>query len=276
MVRASDLSERDLAVLADLARVRLLTGRFVERLQLSEGSPLTRARRTRSLLQRLNDMGLVTRMERQVGGVRAGSSGFVYALAANGQRLTTGHGPVGGVRRRRPWEPARLFVDHILAVSEVFVDLREAEREQRIELLAFEAEPACWRHWHGQSNEALILKPDAFTVIGSGDFEHSWFVEVDLGTESRSVIKRKAMVYAHYWRSGEEQRQRGLFPRVLWLTDTERRRDDLTEALASLDPELWQLFQVGLRRGAVELVARDDKEQQQRKEQPHERTTTNQ
>jgi hypothetical protein len=252
-----DLSDRDGAVLGDLARVRLLTGRHIQRLHVGEGSSLTQARRTRSLLQRLNDMEVVHRLERRIGGLRAGSSGFIYGLAPRGQRIVSGHGPAGGKRLRRPWESSRWFVEHVLAVSELFVALQETACGGAIELLTFEAEPASWRRWHGPSGERLIVKPDAFVVIGRADYEYASFVEVDRSTESLSVIRRKALVYIAYWRAGNEQRAIGIFPLVVWLVPNERRKSAIVEVLSALDPETWQLFRVGLFGKAVPLLSGD-------------------
>ena len=250
-----ELSERDWAVLRDLARVRLLTGRHVQRMHVHDGSPLTQARRTRALLQRLHDHELVARMERQVGGVQAGSSGFVYALAARGQRLVSNKGPAGGGRLRRPWEPSRLFVDHLLAVSELYVALREAEGTKELELLDFQAEPACWRWWLGPGGERLVLKPDAFVAVGVGDYEHRTFVEVDLATESRTVIRRKAETYVAYWQSGVEDERFGVFPRVLFAVPDVRRQEQVVGVLAQLDPEAWQLFRVVLTDEAIWVLS---------------------
>lgn len=259
--RHDDLSLRDRAVLDDLARVRLLTGRLIQRLRMGEGSLLTQARRTRSLLQRLNDHGLVTRLERRIGGVRAGSSGFVYGLAPAGQRLTNGHGPAGGKRLRRPWEPSHWFAEHILAVSELYVALREAEHVGQLELIEFTAEPASWRHWLGPAGERQLLKPDAFVHVVRDDFEYLSFVEVDRSTESGSVLRRKALAYAAYWQSGLEQQRTGLFPRVLWLVETERRKAQLVDVLAQLDPETWRLHRVGLTGDVVALLSGADEHQ---------------
>ncbi len=255
---SGELSPREWAVLSDLARVRLLTGRQVQRLHLREGSPLTQARRTRSLLQRMNDLGLVHRLERRIGGVSAGSAGFVYGLAPSGQRLTTDRGPAGGRRRRRPWEPSRYFINHVLAVSELYVQLRAAEAASELELLAFEAEPECWRAWTGLGSERRLLKPDAFVSVATGDYEHRSFVEVDLSTESMSVLRRKTLVYVDYWQSGTEQQRHGVFPKVVWLVPDERRRSQLVAVLGRLPAETWQLFQVALIGDAVAaLSARD-------------------
>jgi hypothetical protein len=245
-------------VLNDLARVRLLTGRHVERLHVQDGSPLTQARRTRSLLQRLYDLGLVSRLERRVGGLHAGSAGFVYGLAPLGQRLTTERGPAGGRRLRRPWEASRYFVDHILAVSELYVQLRELERAGRFELLRFDGEPSCWRTWTGHGGERLVLKPDAYVVLARRDFEFASFIEVNRSTESLNVIRRKAQTYVTYFQAGVEQHAHGLFPRVVWLPDTEQRRERLIDGLARLDSEHWRLFGVGLLADAERLLTNHD------------------
>jgi hypothetical protein len=239
-----ELSERDWAILRDLARVRLLTARHVQRLHFHDGSPLTKARRSRSALQRLNDMKLVHRLERRVGGVYAGSAGFVYGLAAKGQRLVSGTGPAGGRRLRKPWEPSSSFTDHILAVSDLYVQLRELERSGSCDLIDFAAEPACWRWWTGPSGERLVCKPDAAVVVGVGDDERHFFVEVDRSTESLTVIRRKAETYVAHYLSGAEQQRLGLYPRVCFGVPDDKRQSQVVDVLGRLDPEHWRLFQV--------------------------------
>ena len=44
-------------------------------------------------------------------------------------------------------EPGLAFVRHTLAVTELYVRLREAERAGTLELLEFEPEPECWRSY---------------------------------------------------------------------------------------------------------------------------------
>ncbi len=243
-VELAVLSEREWAILHDLARVRLLTGRHVQRLHVHEGSPLTQARRARSTLQRLNDLGLVHRLERRIGGVYAGSSGFVYGLASKGQRLVSGVGPAGGRRLRKPWEPSSSFTNHVLDVSELYVSLREVERRGELQLHTFDAEPAGWRWWTGGHGERLLLKPDAFTVVRTGELEHRRFVEVDRSTESLSVIRRKAEGFVAYYESGHEQQRFGIFPKVLFVVLSGKRCEQVGDVLSRLSAEYWRLFQV--------------------------------
>jgi Replication-relaxation len=68
-------------------------------------------------------------------------------------------------------------------------------------------------------------------VTASPDFEDSWFIEVDRGTESLPTLLRKCGRYEEYRRSGIEQRDRQVFPLVLWLLLDERRRHVLGAAL---------------------------------------------
>jgi hypothetical protein len=251
---ARQLSERDWRVLHDVARVRLLSARQVERLHVHDGSPLTHARRARALTQRLFDLQLLTRLERRVGGVHAGSAGFVYGLSSMGQRLASGVGPAGGRRVRKPWEPSPPFVDHILGVSELYVRLRESELDKRLEGLVFEAEPACWRYWTGLGGERLVLKPDAFVQFGAGDYEYHYFVELDRSSQSRTVLQKKGETYARFFLSGVEQQRTGIFPRVLFVALSQGRVEQIVEALSGLDADFWRLFQVQTTKDAFEDV----------------------
>jgi hypothetical protein len=238
------LSERDLAILRDFGLVRLLTGHHVQRLHFGDGSPLTQARRSRSTLQRLCDAGWLVRLDRRVGGVHAGSAGLTFSPSARAQRLLTKRGPAGGRRLRRPWEPSAAFTDHVLTGSELYVRLRELEASGSIEELRFESEPICWRYWLGPSGERLVVKPDAFVSFLTNDYDHALLIEVDRGSQSRTVIRNKGRIYVDYFHSGSEQHRTGYFPRVVFITTDDDRRAVIVDALAGLDAEDWQLFQV--------------------------------
>lgn len=247
------LRSRDLAVLRSLARLRLLTGEQVRRLHVAEGSAATQARRARALLQRLADLRLVVRLGRQVGGVHAGSSGFIYGLSGHGQAVLATDGPHGG-RRRRVWETSPSFQDHVLNVAEVYTRLAEAERGGQIELLAFDAEPACWRGFPGIGGQAVTLKPDAYVRLGIGDLERSAFIEVDRGTESAPTLARKCGVYVAYWRSGSEQAKHDVFPSVVWLASNARGADRIAGVLHRLPRDAQHLFEVALLADAVPVL----------------------
>lgn len=254
---SGELSDRDWLILQDVARVRLLCTRQIEQLHFTEGSALTQARRSRRSLERLHDLGLLHRFERRVGGSHAGSAGYIYGLDTLGQRVLDTRGPAGGIRRRRPWEPSALFFRHMLAVSQLYVDLRRAEEAGALDLLSFDAEPACWRTYLGVGGEPMTLKPDAYLSAGVGEFEEYAFVEVDLGSESLSVIRRKAEAYVRYWQSGREQATCAVFPRVVFLVTTERRREQVVKSLVGLPAEQGQLFVVAKVSDAIKVLRGD-------------------
>ncbi|MBB4910531.1 replication-relaxation family protein [Actinophytocola algeriensis] len=246
------MSELDLTALNSLDRLRLLTTNHVQRLHLATGSPATRSRRTRALLRRLTDRGLVVRLPRDIGGHRAGSATSTFCLTRLGQAVLTA--PEVPPRRRMLWQTKPYFQDHMLAVAELYVGLVEACRDKNAELLAFEAEPTCWRRFSGPGGETLILKPDAVVRVGTGDFELASFIEVDLGTESLPTIHRKCQVYLRYWRSGQEQRDHGVFPRVWWLVHDLARLKAIVRVVGRLPSDAQPLFAIALTEEAADQL----------------------
>jgi hypothetical protein len=237
-------SDRDRAVLATLVRLRVATGAQLSRLHFTEVQP----RQTRLALESLVRRHLAVRLPRLVGGVRAGSAGYVYALDAAGLRL------VRPARRPgRPWAVGAAFLTHSLAVTELYVGLVEQERAGKVRLVDFATEPACWRSFYGPGGGRLVLKPDAFAVLrlGDGRYEDRWFIEVDQGTESLPTIGRKCEAYRRYWQSGAELAHSEVFPRVLWIAPSVSRAEALVEVCGRQPAEAWQLFVVTTRDAAA-------------------------
>jgi hypothetical protein len=216
------LSELDLDVIGTVAFVRMASGSQLNRL-FWPTTP-SGARTARRHLKRLTDLRVLTRLHRQVGGIRGGSQGYTYALDVNGQRIaqTMHHHTI-----RRP-TPSDAFVDHTLAVTEVLVTLRTTAP---VEPLEFQAEPRCWRRYTGRAGRTQTLRPDGFARWATGEWELSAFLEIDRATEHPGRISRKADQYVRYWRTGDEQRLHDVFPTVLWLAPTERRAQVLRTVL---------------------------------------------
>src|SRR5262245_2204849 len=84
---AEGLGARDWAILTDVARLRVLTGRQIERLHFAQLGGMHRDRTRRRVLERLVALQLLATLERRIGGVRAGSAGLMYVLGPAGQRL---------------------------------------------------------------------------------------------------------------------------------------------------------------------------------------------
>jgi hypothetical protein len=240
------ISERDLDVLRSVRQHRFLTARQIEALHFADhATALAGARVCRRVLARLSEHRLLVRLERRVGGVRAGSASYVYALGPAGSRLVD-------ERRRRLNEPSPLFLMHTLAVAQTHVELVQAGRVGDVDLVGVEVEPACWRRYVGAGGAPEAVKPDLYVVTGSGDFEDCWFIEIDCGTESPQAIRRKCRAYESYWRSGRAQAAHGTFPLVAWSAPTKERAARIGQTIAATRHLKRELFRVTI---AGELVA---------------------
>lgn len=235
------LSERDERLLRDLARLRVASASQLIRLHFAEGTEIGRQRRGQAALRRLTQDGYLDRLPRRIGGPGSGSARFVYQLGYRGQRLVR-----PGSRARTPGDVSYPFVLHGVAVSEVVVQLVEAERAGRGRDLRVETESDVWRHFVDGSGRPVVLKPDLGVRLQVEGIERAWFVEVDRSTESLTAVGRKAGQYLRYWRSGREQAVLGAFPRVLWSVPDERRAAGLRRTFERLPAPAEAMFTVAL------------------------------
>jgi hypothetical protein len=246
------LSARDMGIIGQVADLRLMSARQIQAVHFPDAEhdnqqAATRARQR--VLERLIRERLLIRLDRRIGGVRAGSVGFVFALGPVGQRVLAMDGP-----RRRSHEPTLRFVDHTLAISQLVVDVAVACRRGLLDVLDVQAEPTSWREFSGIGGRRL-LRPDAFLALDSDGYELRWFIEVDRATESLPVVVRKCRLYADYYQSGKEQANRGgVFPRVCWIVPDGLRAERLRQAIAR-DRELPErLFVVTTAAGALDVL----------------------
>lgn len=251
----SRLTPRDLAVLKSVADLRFVTGNQLTRLHfVSDGDEASRARAARRALLGLTRLDCLARLPRVVGGVRAGSAGFVYHLGLAGQKLAMRFGWQSTRRGRRSRSPGTLFLHHTLQVAELHIRLVEADRAHRLELLELSAEPASWRSFRGIGTQR-VLKPDSFVRIGFGEWEHVFFVEVDRGTEGSQTIAGKLQDYLAYEASGIEQREHGVFPKVLWVVPDVARAEVVAGEIEQLAAAGRELFGVVEFKDVVEAIA---------------------
>lgn len=239
-----DLSDRERAVLRSLADCRLLTTGLLQRLHfadhLTEGAA---SRICRRVLARLQRLGVVEHLDRRIGGIRAGSASYVWRVGPVGERLLR----QDETPRGRHKQPGLRFIDHVLAIAECSVQLIEADRRGDLELITTEHEPACWRSFLGVHGSAETLKPDLYAVTANAEYEDSWFIEVDRGTESLPTVMRKCAQYARFQQSGREQANRGVFPAVLWVVPDDGRATAMAAAIRrhyGPDQELFRLTTV--------------------------------
>lgn len=248
---AVSLSARDYAVIRELAALRFLSGSQAARLCFAGSEHRTDAiRAARRALLRLNRLEVVDRLPRAIGGEKPGSASFVYCLAPAGQRLAAQCGWLPDRRTRRVLLPGRLFVTHALAVAELHTRLVEGARAGRIELLERAAEPACWRQFSG-----VTIKPDSYLRLGVGDFEDSYFIEVDQGTEGSRAIDRQLECYLAYHATAREQAERGVFPKVLWLASDTDRAEVLADLIGRQPHPAGELFAVAEFDQALNVVS---------------------
>ena len=106
---ANELSGREREITQTVERLRLLSGKQVERLYFAETTnPSSRARLTRRILARLVERRLLDRLERRIGGVRAGAAGHVYYATPGAQRLVSYWQGNGTRRVRSRYEPTKM------------------------------------------------------------------------------------------------------------------------------------------------------------------------
>jgi hypothetical protein len=230
------LTDRERSILESVARFRYLTGRQIQLLHFFDHSTDVSAARTcRRVMERLIAGRLVQRAHRRIGGVRPGSSSFVYGLSELGHRLVYDDG------RRRWHEPSDRFLDHTLAIADLAVALHQADRRGDVELVSYETEPANWRRFPTGLGGFDTLKPDLTLTLGDGDYEDRWFVEVDRGTASLRAVATKCATYIAYLRTGIEQRTHDAFPRVLWTTARSERAEKILSTIEDLraQPKLF-------------------------------------
>jgi hypothetical protein len=238
------LSNRDIAIVRSVYACRLMSTKHIERLHFLpyNRTAYTAARICRRVLQRLADEQVLRRRDRRIGGVRAGSASYVYALGPVGARLVSD-------KRVHYYtsDPSDYFFEHTLALAELYVQLHEQTRLGRFTLLEVQTEPPCWRTFTTLEAGKQTLKPDMFVRLGKGDEEISYFIEMDRGTTYAPALLKKLKTYEQYFASGTEQKQHGVFPQVLWIVPDEKRKamlEKLTKEINSRLPGICKVATV--------------------------------
>ena len=230
-------------LLALVAAHRFATTTQLARLTAPEyASPGSALRQTQRHLASLAQQRLLTSLERRVGGWQGGSAVTIWAATTRGhRRVAADEGEEEVPRRQRPREVSTTFLDHLLAITEVRTGIEEAVRQEADTEAAVALEPDCWRTALSPSGQVQVLRPDLAVTITSPAYEDRYLVEVDRATEN------PGRVIATCWRYQEHQAQVGdgdVFPLVVWLVPTDRRRHRLERAIAHSTGLLRDLFRV--------------------------------
>ncbi len=245
-------------ILASVAVHRFLTTRQICRLHFRDKPTETAALRSANrTLDKLRGLQTIAALDRRIGGARAGSGAYVWSLGHIGTRLLQRGDDVDGLpRRQRASEPSRTFLEHTLAVAEVSLRLTEAANRGGVAVLDVQHEPACWRPYTGPGGGTVRLKPDLAVVTATEDFEDHWFFEVDLATEPPSRVVRACLNYQAYSQSGVEQQRLGLFPAVVWIVPSGRRKETIRSRLEQNESVSDRLFRVITLDELEELIKR--------------------
>lgn len=214
------------------------THRYATTRQLSDINRITNVyanarsalRQTTRRLNRHHALGLIDHLARRIGGVRAGSTGYIWYLREPGHRLTTPDQP----RRYRHSEPSRTFLAHTLAITEARLVIERAAHDVGGHLSVLRTEPDCWRQWLLPGGGRRWLKPDleAITTTATDDEDH-WLFEIDLDTENPARLLTKCHDYQDHLNTGTEQASAGYYPQVVWIMNNPRRAARLTEQIAA-------------------------------------------
>jgi hypothetical protein len=215
-----------------LLELRFATTEQLARITASKyGSKRSAIRQTTRHLTALENHGLLLRLERRVGGWQGGSTPTIWALTTSGHRAITGQG--GG--RQRPQLISTTFLEHLLAIAESRIIAVETVRTIPDASLIVQTEPACWRSYLGPHGQQLTVRPDLHLTVITSRYTDRYFVEVDRATENPARVIATCWQYLHYRRTGAEQKARGVFPAVLWIVPTQKRREQLRTHIAAAD-----------------------------------------
>ena len=239
-----EISDKDRAILESLRVCRYLTGQQIVRLYFSgdaqkkETTILSAAYRC---LNRLKDWGLIRSLQRRIGGVRAGSGSFVWTLTSGGFRLLCLDS--GAKQSRKQFrEPSLHFLEHTLIISEAYLQLTQICFKHNVALSKVNFEPDCWRRYSAKNGKAIILKPDLYAVTRGSGYEDCWFLEIDRATETPERVVEKCGRYIQYLCTGAEQKQRGVFPYVVWIVPDTKRKNSLTAHIDKAFPRGANIF----------------------------------
>lgn len=219
--------DRDRLIVLSVARFGQLTAghlRAMHFYDLASQTPLDRA------LKRLVERRYLARIERRmVGGTGAGSGQYVYQLGRQGWALAG---------REKAYHPYRSVHYHTLAIADVYVELLYLQQDDRIEIDNYITEPETVTAIAG-----VELRPDLFAEV----YDHingrtvTLWVEVDMGTERMSIIRKKL---ADYWHAYQHADEGQVFPQVLFIAPDRERAKELRYTVAQGAEEAQELFVV--------------------------------
>ncbi|MBJ8343968.1 replication-relaxation family protein [Antrihabitans sp. YC2-6] len=238
------LFDRDVAMLRDVGRFRLLRTSQVNFLHFHDVSDTPRKR---SLIRCVGANMLRVIETPAPGGSRGGNAENYYQLTREGHKA---YG-VGEYRLIKAVYPER----HKVQVAEVYISAIQAFRDGWLE----EASDTTTDPYSAEQIGGVEIDPDLYLDVRVPEFRHRWryWVEVDLATENIGKIKAKLQRYAYvhqYIKEQQAEAERSGIPnkwstyrvrRVLWLVEDDKRLRQLKKWI--IDAEVpANLFEVHL------------------------------
>ncbi|MBB4910597.1 replication-relaxation family protein [Actinophytocola algeriensis] len=211
-----------------VAQFKQLNTRHIRASLFNELASATPPDRT---LRRLVEQHYLARLQRRlVGGSHGGSSQHVYQLGRAGWTLLDKPGAF--------WAPRAINL-HSLGIADCFVAFKQAEQRDELVLLEFITEPEC----HA-SVGPVQLTPDARFEVGdrARGVRIAYWLELDRGTEHRSVIAEKC---SRYWKALHNWQQE-VFPTVLFVTPDLQRAQQLAQTAHGGPVGSQALFKVAI------------------------------
>ncbi len=247
---AAELPDHYTVPLLHLSRARILTGRQLDRLLQHPDIPGRADERARQrAMAHLCHLGLAATLDRRIGGMRAGSAGYVHVLTPAGHKLAallTGQQPARRIRHSRA--PGTAFIAHALDIAEIYVQLTEKSRSEDFRVAAFITEPDSWWRQHG-----VFLRPDAYTRLATSTHRDCWWLEIDRDTESAPRLREKFRDYLDHADNGGTGPD-GVLPRVLITAPNEKRADTVNGAIAAVSKLDTAMFTVTTRQQAADML----------------------
>jgi hypothetical protein len=210
----------------------IATLRVVDREAASVIGPFGSATRANTRLHTLVRAGLLTRL---AVGTSAGGHKYLYALTRQGAHVAD-----------VPYRPAPWTRDTLLAGS---IGLEHQLRLNALYLLLMhqphphdKTQVQTWRTFAQPLPQSTGLVPDAYFELETAAGVRAWFVEIDRGTESQRVWKRKVERYVQFAMSEAFATfsSAGQFG-VLVIAPSDRRVKSLRHSIARTTTKLFWL-----------------------------------
>jgi len=217
---------RDRKLFSELGVMRL-----ADREQAKTAAGFTSTTRANARLLALTRAGY---LERTFIGSIAHGRKAVYRLSPEGAAQAAAD--VGeAVPRRIGTGPSQLFAEHQLLVNEVYLTVRHRPIPRAGVALVR------WVSFREPLSRAVPLVPDGYFELAAAEMVRAAFVEVDLGTESLAVWKRKTRLYLNFAISGEFAQTFGQAQfRVLVVASSERRAEAIRAVVRqTTDKVFW-------------------------------------